>query len=262
MHILDVFPKLNIFLKIIGIDSRGYHLLDSRFCLARGGLKDCIMIKPSNFFFIKGNFDCALEDNTIYRAIMALKKFLELRGISSAPLHSIAIEVEKHIPTGAGLGGGSANAGAVLYYLNEEFFHLPLQDLYFIGRDIGADVPFFISQYVSANVYGIGDVLEEFKEEALEFEILTPKIHCETKKVYMQFDHKKQKKTLLSYSYQKFATKNSLDILKLYDRRQLNDLLSPAMQIYPQLRNFEKNLGDEWFFSGSGSSFFRLRGKI
>lgn len=77
MLVFDVFPKLNIFLKIVGTNAKGYHLLDSRFVLAKGALKDSIAIKPSSFFFIKGDFDCALEKNSIYRAFMALKKFLE-----------------------------------------------------------------------------------------------------------------------------------------------------------------------------------------
>lgn len=259
MLVFDVFPKVNIFLKIIGINEAKYHLLDSRFCLARGELKDIIAIKTSDFFSLKGDFDCPLHQNTIYLAVMELQKFLESKNLSAQPLKQIAIEVEKKIPCGAGLGGGSADAGNVLFYLNQKFFNLSNEDLCFIAKRVGADVPFFVMQCASANVYEIGDKVEKFEEKNLEFEILTPNIHCNTKQVYHQYDKTKAKKTLLSYSYQKFAKMPSCDILKIYDRKQLNDLLIPALELYPALRDFEESLGDEWFFSGSGSSFFRLR---
>lgn len=259
MLVFNVFPKVNIFLKIIGTNEAKYHLLDSRFCLARGELKDTIAIKNSDFFSLKGDFDCPLHKNTIYLAVMEFQKFLESKNISTQPLKQIAIEVEKKIPCGAGLGGGSADAGSVLFYLNQRFFDLSNEELCLIAKKVGADVPFFVMQYASANVYEIGDRVEKFEEEKLEFEILTPNIHCDTKQVYCQYDKVKAKKTLLAYSYQKFAKMPSRDILKIYDRKQLNDLLVPALEFYPALKDFEQGLSDEWFFSGSGSSFFRLR---
>lgn len=258
MLTFDVFPKINIFLKIVGLDAKGYHLLDSRFYLARGQLRDTISIRPSSFFSLKGDFDCQLHKNTIYLALVEMKKFLESKGIKTTPLNNIAIEVEKNIPTGGGLGGGSADAGGVLFHLNQRFFNLTSQELCEIGKRVGADIPFFITQYESANIYGIGEQIEFFDEEVLEFEIFTPKIFCDTKRVYSQYD-KKSIKTLLSYEYQKFSKIPSRDILKIYDRKQLNDLLLPALSIYPELKDLEKDLGDDWFFSGSGSSFFRLR---
>ncbi|WP_104697696.1 MULTISPECIES: 4-(cytidine 5'-diphospho)-2-C-methyl-D-erythritol kinase [unclassified Helicobacter] len=258
MLIFDVFPKINIFLKIIGVDERGYHLLDSRFHLVRGGLKDTIFIKPSSFFSLKGDFGCQLHQNTIYLAVVEMKKFLESKGRKATILDNIAIEVEKNIPRGGGLGGGSADAGGVLFHLNQKFFNLTSQELCEIGKKVGADVPFFVTQYMSANVYGIGEQVEYFEEEILDFEIFVPEISCNTKMVYSEYD-RKPIKTLLSYEYQKFSKMPSKDILKIYDRKQLNDLLYPALNIYPELKNFERDLGDEWFFSGSGSSFFRLR---
>ena len=292
MLVFDAYPKVNVFLKIIGIDARGYHLLDSRFCLARGALKDTICIKAANTFSLKGNFTCSMEDNTIYKALRSLKQYLESNGRAheAKQLENLSIEVEKNIPTGAGLGGGSSDAGALLWHLNREFFSLSMPELYEVGARVGADVCFFLSRQESANVYGVGEVIEAFEEEALEFEIYTPPIACDTKKVYEEYDRgvreaQKQKSVGLcalnlthgaglmgadslthggslmdrDYHYKQFAAESSKEILARGEREGLNDLYTPALRAYPTLKDHALTLGKEWFFSGSGSSFFRLK---
>ena len=275
MLVFDAYPKVNVFLKIIGIDARGYHLLDSRFCLARGALKDTICIKAANTFSLKGNFTCSMKDNTIYKALRSLKQYLESNGRAheAKQLENLSIEVEKNIPTGAGLGGGSSDAGAVLWHLNEEFFSLSMPELYGVGARVGADVCFFLSRQESANVYGVGEVIEAFEEEALEFEIYTPPIACDTKKVYEEYDRGVRSNVSLrgadlihggslthgDYHYKQFAAESSKEILARGEREELNDLYAPALRAYPALKDHALTLGKEWFFSGSGSSFFRLK---
>ena len=275
MLVFDAYPKVNVFLKIIGIDARGYHLLDSRFCLARGALKDTICIKTANTFSLKGNFTCSMEDNTIYKALHSLKQYLESSGRAheAKKLENLSIEVEKNIPTGAGLGGGSSDAGALLWHLNEEFFSLSMPELYEVGARVGADVCFFLSRQESANVYGVGEVIEAFEEEGLELEIYTPPIACDTKKVYEEYDRGVRSGVGLrgvdlmhggslthgDYHYKQFAMESSAKILARGEREELNDLFAPALRAYPALKDHALTLGKEWFFSGSGSSFFRLK---
>lgn len=275
MLVFDAYPKVNVFLKIIGIDARGYHLLDSRFCLARGALKDTICIKTANTFSLKGNFTCSMEDNTIYKALRSLKQYLESSGRAheAKKLENLAIEVEKNIPTGAGLGGGSSDAGALLWHLNEESFSLSMPELYEVGARVGADVCFFLSRQESANVYGVGEVIEAFEEEALEFEIYTPPIACDTRKVYEEYDRGVRSGVGLrgvdlmhggslthgDYHYKQFAMESSAKILARGEREELNDLFAPALRAYPALKDHALILGKEWFFSGSGSSFFCLK---
>ena len=287
MLVFDAYPKVNVFLKIIGIDARGYHLLDSRFCLARGALKDTICIKTADTLSLKGNFTCSMEDNTIYKALRALKQYLESSGRAheAKKLENLSIEVEKNIPTGAGLGGGSSDAGALLWYLNEEFFSLSIPELYEVGARVGADVCFFLSRQESANVYGVGEVIEAFEEEGLEFEIYTPPIACDTKKVYEEYDRGVRSNIGLrgadlmrgahlmgadslthgsslmggDYHYKQFAMESSKEILARGEREGLNDLYAPALRAYPALKDHALTLGREWFFSGSGSSFFRFK---
>lgn len=255
--IFDVFPKINVFLKITGLQG-AYHTISSRFLLAYGELKDTIEIKSGSKFSLKGDFDCEEKDNLIYKAIIELKKYLSSQKIPSTMLECLCLEVEKKIPKGAGLGGGSADAGMCLVKINE-FFNLGLdkKQLQNIGAKIGSDVAFFVSQYTSANVYGRGEVICPYNEESYRFEIFTPNVFCDTKKVYLEYDKntKKSKQEGLK-NLEKTPTS---EILSSYERKELNDLLLPAINAYPKLAKIEKDLGKEWYFSGSGSSFFKLK---
>lgn len=250
------FGKVNVFLKILGKNKQNYHPLESRFCLARGHLYDEIAIKEADCFSLRGSFDCAVEKNLITKALNSLKKRLAPK--DSKLLESISIDVEKRIPVGAGLGGGSSNAGNVLYHLNQSYFQLPDSVMFEICKEVGADVSFFYSQAVSANVSGIGEVVKEFAEEELEFEIFTPDVHCDTRLVYQAFDEACQEKRMEEQK-EEWLGQTSLHLLETHHRSELNDLCNPAMRLYPKLQEINRELGDEWFFSGSGSSFFRLK---
>ncbi|PAF41697.1 4-(cytidine 5'-diphospho)-2-C-methyl-D-erythritol kinase [Helicobacter sp. 11S03491-1] len=261
--IFEVFPKVNIFLKIIG--SKGsYHQISSRFVLTKGELKDIVEIKNAPKFSLKGNFGCQKEQNLIYKVILELKNYLDTNKKDTSMLECLDIEVQKGIPKGAGLGGGSADAGVCLSKINE-FFNLALTQtqLRAIGMKVGADVSFFVSGYESANVSGIGEVLQKYDEKACELKIFTPNIPCDTKIVYERYDICQN---YLSNHMDVMDIKNlektqSKQILLLHKRENLNDLLMPALKAYPKLAKIEKELGDEWFFSGSGSSFFCLKEK-
>lgn len=255
--IFDVFPKINVFLKIIGFEA-SYHRISSRFLLAFGELKDTIEIKTCPNFSLQGNFGCEKEDNLIYKAIVELKHYLDSKKISSSMLECLSIEVEKKIPKGAGLGGGSANAGMCLVKINE-FFNLGLdkKELRSIGAKVGSDVPFFTSEYKSANIYGIGEIIHQYDEEECRFEIFTPDVFCDTKKVYSEYDKSNQKQK--PSALKTLENSHTYEILSSYERKELNDLLLPAINLYPKLAEIEKDLGKEWYFSGSGSSFFRFK---
>ena len=77
---------------------------------------------------------------------------------------SLSVHVEKHIPSQAGLGGGSSDAATLLLYLNS-IAEAPLykSELMALGAKVGCDVPFFISEYRAAMVSGLGEIVEEIK---------------------------------------------------------------------------------------------------
>ncbi|AFI03629.1 4-(cytidine 5'-diphospho)-2-C-methyl-D-erythritol kinase [Helicobacter cetorum] len=257
----EVYPKVNIFLKILQKEGT-YHKLISRLVLTNL-MRDFINIKTAHSFSLKGDFDCPLEENTIFKALQALKNYLKQKDFPKSklnPLNTLSIEIEKHIPAQAGLGGGSADAGNLLYFLNQAFeFGLNLEELYVIGSSIGMDVNFFISQYTSANVTSYGEVIEAFDEEPLEIgNIQIPKgITCNTKSIYQAY---RPSACHSKIDTQAWLKKPSLECLKTHSRHELNDLLKPALQINPALKEFESALGKDWFFSGSGSAFFYAMG--
>lgn len=249
---MRIYPKLNIFLNVLS-PKDGMHPLFSRFVLAKGGLYDEMEIGFDcvKTFEIVGNFDFPMEKNLVFKAKEELKRvFPHL----SKELERIKVEIEKNIPQGSGLGGGSANAGAFLNALGRKF-EIPKNILMKIAPKIGSDVAFFVSEYESANVSGIGEVIEEFRESNhYQYEIFTPSFSCDTKAVYEAFDS-------LHLSPQiklDFLNLSSVELLYRYDLEELNDLYVPACNIYPKLLEVAKELGEGWFFSGSGSSFFRI----
>lgn len=257
-----VYPKVNVFLKVVGFEA-GFHMLNSRFILAQGSLYDEMCITQKDSFCIKGDFNCETQDNLIFKAKCALSKYLSKQGRLALELESLHIEVQKRIPQGAGLGGGSANAGAFLRAVNELLsLGLRENELISIAKHIGADVSFFASGLKSANVSGKGERIESMQEDIMECEIYTPSLFCDTKKVYRAFADSIQNKSR-QYSPQAtqlFGMQSKEIISANYTKQELNDLFESACVCYKSLKDIAKDLGKGWYFSGSGSSFFRLKG--
>lgn len=75
---------------------------------------------------------------------------------------ALAVHVEKHIPSQAGLGGGSSDAASLLLYLNSiSSSPMDKASLMALGAEVGCDVPFFISEYRAAYVTGLGEIVQE-----------------------------------------------------------------------------------------------------
>ena len=258
-----IYPKVNIFLKIVGFEA-GFHMLNSRFVLAQGSLYDEMCITQKDSFCIKGDFGCEMRENLIFKAKCALSEYLSQQGKMTLALKSLHIEVQKRIPQGSGLGGGSANAGAFLRGVNELLsLGLNQNELVGIAQHIGADVSFFASGLRSANVSGKGERIKFMREDVLECEIYTPNLFCDTKRVYRAFaDSIRDKSRQYSLPTTQWFCMESKEILESQpDVAELNDLFESACVCYPSLKDVAKELGKGWYFSGSGSSFFRLKGE-
>ena len=245
------YSKVNIFLKIVGLRDN-YHLIASRFVRVKNLFDTISFIKKDvDNFSIEGNFSCILEKNTVYKAYKELEKFDEVKEFFKKNI----VKIDKNIPEFAGLGGGSSNCATFLNMVNEACnLNLNKEELAKIGSNIGADVPFFVYEFDSANVSGIGEIVEEFKEESLNIEVITPKIACDTGKIYKNFREKFYKELNKDEVKELFVT-NSKDILKKFSINEANDLYFSALDLNQDLKKFEK---DNWFFSGSGSSFFKI----
>jgi 4-diphosphocytidyl-2-C-methyl-D-erythritol kinase len=246
------FAKVNIFLKITG-KRENYHTLISRFMIVKN-LFDTITFEKSSQegFSLDGKFSCPLEKNSIYKAYTLLKEHTNNPDIDEF-FKSHKIAVQKSIPEFAGLGGGSSNAGTVLNMINQELnLNLSKDELSNIGAKIGADVPFFVHGYDSANVSGIGEIVEPYEENILDIETFTPAIECDTPSVYKEFSKNFYKEYK---EIEKIKKIDSIEYLKTHNIDQANDLYLPAVSLYPKLEPYKDKYS---YFSGSGSTFFNI----
>lgn len=167
-----------------------------------------------------------LENPKTNLASRALSKFKE----------SYKLTIRKRIPLGAGLGGGSSNAGTIL----KEYNASPSEAL-----QLGSDVPFFLNGSLSL-VEGIGERVTPLDPTQLPeepFLILVPKIHCDTKTVYGNFNRN------FSEPYESIDLKKGLLLG--------NDLEQAACLSYPELSNYLeeiRKIEPASQLSGSGSS--------
>lgn len=149
------YAKVNIGLKITGKREDGYHLLSSYFL--RIPLYDEIEVKITdggsvnimgNETYLDGGEDLMAKAYRLYREKTGLDFGLDIR-------------IKKHIPARAGLGGGSSDASALLRILDDHFCALGDDALSALSISVGADCPFFLSEYDFAYVEGIGEKIEK-----------------------------------------------------------------------------------------------------
>jgi 4-diphosphocytidyl-2-C-methyl-D-erythritol kinase len=124
--------KINLTLEILSRREDGYHNLRS--LMAPIGLYDRITVEKAPSASFAGNVPALNDDNIILRALAAAGVATPLR-----------IFLEKYIPIGGGLGGGSGDAAAVLQAaMNGAFGEIPTQDWIALARSLGSDIPFFL----------------------------------------------------------------------------------------------------------------------
>ena len=245
------YAKVNIFLKISN-KREEYHELVSRFVRVHSLYDTISFVKSSRkAFCIIGNFGCKMETNTVYKAYKLLEKYDGVKEF----FENHSVEIEKNIPEFAGLGGGSSNAATFLIMTNKYCnLNLSKDELCKIAVNIGADVPFFVYEYDSANVRGIGEIVEKFDEEILNIDTITPDIKCNTGKIF-KFFREIFYKQISEEEANRLLKMKSIEILNNLSIKEANDLYEPAISVYPKLEEYAQN---GWYFSGSGSSFFKV----
>ncbi|NJB66581.1 4-diphosphocytidyl-2-C-methyl-D-erythritol kinase [Desulfobaculum xiamenense] len=178
--------KVNLYLDITGVRENGYHDLLTLFVpLPEPADTLTVDLGPGTGIRIDcGNQALCGEDNTIARAYRA---FAQATGFAPAA----AVHLEKRIPTGAGLGGGSSDAACLLRLLNDRAGNMALdaQKLNALAAGIGADVPFFL-QDSPAWATGIGERLTPTALDLKGFTLLLlcPRVHVSTVWAYRAWD--------------------------------------------------------------------------
>ena len=141
--------KINLNFKLIGKREDGYHLIESD--MVAINLFDTLTIEPHSSNTLEGTKPLPFD---FERSIFQKGHLLLKRRFKNLPF--VKITLNKNIPIGAGLGGGSSNLATFLWGMNELFhLNMHIHELAKFGAMIGADVPFFFS-HGSAFVHGIG----------------------------------------------------------------------------------------------------------
>ncbi|MGQ9631454.1 MAG: 4-(cytidine 5'-diphospho)-2-C-methyl-D-erythritol kinase [bacterium] len=170
------WAKVNLFLDVVGTREDGYHLLRS--VMQSISLSDELTLSPWGGIEIVCDDPTvpAGEDNLIYKALRALKV-------------GARVHLEKHIPLGGGLGGGSSDAAAALRAANRVYgLGYSPEELERIGSSIGSDVPFCV-RGGTALVSGAGERVEPIKRNfTLWMVLVNPGIPISTGEIYRAFD--------------------------------------------------------------------------
>jgi 4-diphosphocytidyl-2-C-methyl-D-erythritol kinase len=176
-HDVPAPAKLNLYLHVVGKRPDGMHLLDSLMVLI--DWCDTLHFAPRGDGELRRH-DATVElpaDDLCLRAARALR-------VASATSMGADITVEKRIPSGAGLGGGSSDAASTLLALNRLWqLDWPLERLLEIGTALGADVPFFLAG-TNAFAAGIGERLEPVAVEPRWFAVVKPEASLATAAVF------------------------------------------------------------------------------
>ena len=218
--------KLNLFLHIVGRRDNGYHELQSIFQLI--DLYDWISFEAieENQIQIEGLAEVKLEQNLIYRAAQYLRPH------AKTPC-GLKISVEKNIPMGAGLGGGSSNAATTLIVLNQ-LWQCGLNDeqLAAYGVQLGADVPIFIFGQ-NAWAEGVGEHLSFIDLAQKQFIVLKPDCFISTQLLFSQKTLTRDTKptTFCAYQLEPSLFGNNFEPLA----RQLYPEVDEAMQYLDQV---------------------------
>jgi 4-diphosphocytidyl-2-C-methyl-D-erythritol kinase len=205
---LFAWAKLTRSLRVVGVRSDGYHLIDAEMV----ALDFCDVLDVD-----AGGTNDLPADDLVSRALVAVGRDAHVR-------------LEKRIPAGAGLGGGSADAAAVLRWAGCSSVE--------VAVGVGADVPFCLVGGGRARVEGIGEVVTPLPFEDRVFTLLTPPVHVSTPAVYRAWDS--------------LGGPTGVD--------GGNDLVPAALAVAPALASWRDRLGEATgvvpSLAGSGGTWF------
>ncbi|WDD95366.1 4-(cytidine 5'-diphospho)-2-C-methyl-D-erythritol kinase [Burkholderia sp. FERM BP-3421] len=170
--------KLNLFLHITGRRPDGYHDLQSVFQLLNwGDLLDFALRDDGRIVRQTDIEGVPAHTDLVVRAAMLLKTH------TGSPL-GVDIAIDKRLPMGAGLGGGSSDAATTLLALNRLWqLDLPREELQSLAVKLGADVPFFVFGK-NAFAEGIGEELKHVELPTRWFLVVTPRVHVPTASIF------------------------------------------------------------------------------
>ncbi|QTH71107.1 4-(cytidine 5'-diphospho)-2-C-methyl-D-erythritol kinase [Pseudoalteromonas xiamenensis] len=203
--------KLNLFLHINGKRADGYHELETLFTLLDFGDELTFEANEKGSVTIEGApSDINLADNLIFKAAQMLRPY-------TAQTTGAHIVLNKRLPMGGGVGGGSSDAATTLLALNELWnCQLNVSELANLGVKLGADVPVFV-RGVSAHAQGIGENLLPVSLSEKFYLVVSPGVHVSTAAIFGHPDLPRDTPKL-SDGWSMENTRNDCEVLvkKLY----------------------------------------------
>lgn len=244
--------KINLILKITGRRKDGYHNLATLFQMV--DLCDTMTFYP----LIEPKIEVTCSNGTISKK--SNLAFLAAQKLWKPGLPGVRIDIDKKIPVGAGLGGGSSNAATTLYLLNRlwKLRHSPAS-LRSIGKKLGADVPFFLYA-PRAWATGIGDKLTRLPEAEKFYVLLVkPMINIPTAKIYRQIGKLLKNQFRLVRISRRLKKRVSFESTVEMLENDLEETVSDMYPITGKVRGKLRMLGSKGvMLSGSGSTVFAL----
>jgi 4-diphosphocytidyl-2-C-methyl-D-erythritol kinase len=245
--------KINLFLHVVGRRADGYHLLQSVF----------VLIDWADTLHLECRADGRLARHDLTASLPAddlcLRAARALQAASGTSLGA-DISIDKQVPWGAGMGGGSSDAASTLLALNRLWgLNWPLARLMPIGLGLGADVPFFLGGE-NAWVEGIGERLTPIPVPSQWLAVVKPAAGIETRAIFTSPLLARDTEAAIVAGF--LATPGVDALLEGYGR---NDLQPPAEQHCPEVTQvaswLEARFGNSRM-TGSGSAVFARAGRI
>ena len=245
---IKAWAKINIGLKILNKRDDGFHNIETT--LSTINLSDMLTLEQidSGLVVDAPNLEVKQEDNLCFRAADLFKRRYGIK-------EGVRIRLIKNIPIGAGLGGGSSDAAAVLRGMARLFsLHIDDKELMELGTELGSDVPFFIKGG-AAYARGRGEELKFFKLPHMNLVLYYPGYPISTKWAYEEHD-----KIMLTPvpDVDNISQGKKKKIRKGFELE--NNFEKVVFNRHPDLRDVKMNLLSTGVFfvslSGSGSSIF------
>lgn len=231
--------KLNLFLHVVGQRSDGYHELETLFqFLDHGDTIDITVTETPDLTLLTPITGVNNEDNLIIKAAKLLQEKVRQKAPCNTSLFGAKISVDKVLPMGGGLGGGSSNAATVLAALNT-LWQCGFSDeqLAELGLTLGADVPIFVHGF-AAFAQGVGEKLRAVQPQECWYLVSKPECSISTASVFTSPDLPRDTARLshddLSNEYQ------NVDLLKncaFNDGKYHNDCQTMVIKHYDKVAN-------------------------
>lgn len=266
MLTLNAPAKINWFLRVLGLRNDGYH--EIRSLIQKVTLYDVLTFSISTDITLRSNLNIPVEENLVYKAMKLLKDRYNMR-------KGATIQLEKNIPLGAGLGGGSSDSATALIGLNELWsLHLSDGELSKIAEELGSDVPFFLHGSLSL-VHGRGEKVTRCKPiHPLHLLLVKPPFDISTAWAYNSYRLKDEKNLSLRRLTKKgdkvdnieqfisCVEKADIHCISRHNNAALNDLEAVSLRAFQVIAEMKERLLREGavfsLMSGSGPTVFGL----